>query len=76
MIVFEEADERFWVGVGLTRSERYLVIGTSSKLTSEVLAAGRRRTRTGEFTVVAPRRQGVEYERRAPGRRRTAPTGC
>ena len=34
-MVFEEPDERFWVGVGLTRSERYLVISTSSKLTSE-----------------------------------------
>ena len=37
VIVFEEADERFWVGVGLTRSERYLVIIDGvSKLTSEV----------------------------------------
>ena len=25
-MVFEETDERFWVGVGLTRSERYLMI--------------------------------------------------
>ena len=36
VIVFEEADERFWVGVRLTRSERFLVISASSKLTSEV----------------------------------------
>jgi oligopeptidase B len=59
-IVFEEADERFFVGVGLTRSQRYLVISTSSKLTSEdwLLDAA---SPTGEFRVVAPRRQGVEY---------------
>jgi oligopeptidase B len=59
-MVFEEADERFFVGVGLTRSQRYLVISTSSKLTSEdwLLDAA---SPTGEFRVVAPRRQGVEY---------------
>ncbi len=61
VIVFEEPDERYWVGVGLTRSERYLVISAASKLTSEswLLAAD---DPGGEFRVVAPRRQGVEYE--------------
>lgn len=59
-IVFEESDERFFAGVWLTRSERYLVISTSSKLTSEdwLLDAD---DPTGEFNVVVPRRQGVEY---------------
>ena len=60
VIVFEEADERFFAGIWLTRSERYLVISTSSKLTSEdwLLDAD---NPTGEFRVVVPRRQGVEY---------------
>ena len=60
VIVFEEADERFFAGVWLTRSERYVVVSTSSKLTSEewLLDAG---DPTGELRVVAPRRQGVEY---------------
>jgi oligopeptidase B len=60
VIVFEEADERFFTGVWLTRSERYVVISTSSKLTSEewLLDAA---DPTGELRVVAPRRQGVEY---------------
>src|SRR5262249_43520621 len=35
-LVYEEPDERFWVGVGLTRSERFVVIDVHSKLTSEV----------------------------------------
>jgi oligopeptidase B len=61
VVVFEEADERFWVGVGLTRSERFLVISASSKLTSEVWLLDAAQP-GGEFTVVAPRRQGVEYE--------------
>ena len=40
-IVYEEADERFWVGVDLTRSERFILIDAGSKITSEY--AGRRR---------------------------------
>jgi oligopeptidase B len=61
VIVFEEADERFWVGVRLTRSERFLVIAASSKLTSEAWLLDAAHP-AGELTVVAPRRQGVEYE--------------
>jgi oligopeptidase B len=61
VMVFEEADERFWVGIGLTRSERYVVIRSASKMTGEcwLLDAA---DPTGSFTVVAPRRQGVEYD--------------
>jgi oligopeptidase B len=60
VVVFEEADEKFWLGVGLSRDERYIEIHTSSKLTSEewLLEAG---DPTGSFAVVAPRRFGVEY---------------
>ena len=60
-VVFTEPDERFWIGVGLTRSQRYVVIHASSKLTSEawLLDAA---DPAGDFAVVAPRRQGVEYE--------------
>ncbi len=59
--VFEEADDRYWIGVGLTRSravprieawledhERDLVLDAADP--------------TGEFRVVWPRREGVEYE--------------
>ena len=60
VVVFEEKDEKFWVGVGLTRSERYLIISTSSKLTGEnwLLDASHP---AGEFSVVVPRRHGIEY---------------
>jgi len=61
VIVFEENDEKFGVGVGLSRSERYLMIGSSSKLTSEIRLLDAA-TPTGEFAVVAPRRPGVEYD--------------
>jgi oligopeptidase B len=58
--VFEEADERFWVGVSLTRSERFVLISTASVLTSEVLLLDAT-TPTAGFNVVTPRRQGLEY---------------
>lgn len=59
--VFTEPDERYWVGVGLTRSRRYVVIGLGSKITSEVhlLDAA---DPTGPFRVVWPRVEGVEYD--------------
>jgi oligopeptidase B len=61
VLVYEEADERFWVGIALSRNERWLCIHTASVLTSEwwLLDAA---TPSEEFTVVAPRRQGVEYD--------------
>ena len=59
-VVYEEADQRFWVGVELTRSQRFIQIDAHSSVTSEVRlipaddpAAPPR--------LVAPRRQGVEY---------------
>jgi oligopeptidase B len=56
----QEDDERFWVGVELTRSETFILLDIHSKITSEVrvIPAG---NPTGEPAVIAPRRQGVEY---------------
>ena len=58
--VFHEPDERFWVAVGRTRSDAYVIIGASSAITSEVRFAD-----AGDpqavFTTVLPRRDGVEY---------------
>jgi oligopeptidase B len=60
-VVYEERDERFSVGVRRTRSGAYLVVDASSHTTSEshVLDAARP---AGALRVVAPRRQGHEYE--------------
>ncbi|WP_248964179.1 S9 family peptidase [Sphaerisporangium perillae] len=60
VLVYEETDERFWVGIGLTRSERYLVLSAGSKITSEVRILDADYP-TGEFSVVRPRETGVEY---------------
>ncbi|HWF78979.1 MAG TPA: S9 family peptidase [Streptosporangiaceae bacterium] len=59
-IVYTEADERFWAGVWLTRSKRYLIISAASKLTSEAWLLDADNP-TGEFSVVVPRRAGLEY---------------
>lgn len=61
VLVFEEADDRYWVGVGVTRSSQYIVIELGSKITSEALVLDAADP-TGEFQVVWPRREGVEYE--------------
>ena len=34
-LVHHEADERFWTGLGRTRSERFLLVASGSKTTSE-----------------------------------------
>ncbi len=60
VIVMEERDERFWVGVGLTRSESYLCLVAASKLTSEVWLLDATQP-TAEPAVVLPRRPGVDY---------------
>jgi oligopeptidase B len=60
VIVIEEPDQRFGVGVGLTRSERYVILSLASTLTSEVWLLDAARP-TARPQVVLPRRQGVEY---------------
>jgi oligopeptidase B len=59
-IVHEETDERFYAGVGLSRSEEWLVLEVSSKITSEVRVL-RADDPLGDFQIVEPRRHGVEY---------------
>jgi len=58
--VFTEPDERFWVAVGRTRSNAYILIAVGSAVTSEVLAADAADPQAG-FTSVLPRRAGIEY---------------
>jgi oligopeptidase B len=58
--VYHEADERFWLGVGRTRSDAYVLIAAGSSVTSEVRYADAADS-NAEFTVVLPRREGVEY---------------
>ncbi|MFV0256909.1 MAG: S9 family peptidase [Acidimicrobiales bacterium] len=60
VLVFEEPDERFFVGVGLDRDRSFIQIGVGSKITDEVWVIPADRP-TEAPRVLAPRRDGVEY---------------
>jgi oligopeptidase B len=60
-LVLEEPDERYWVDVSLTRNEKAVQIHLASKLTSEVYLVDAAAPESGPV-VVAPRRDGVEYD--------------
>jgi oligopeptidase B len=59
-VVWHETDERFWVGVGTTRSEKYVVVAAGSKTSSEMRVLDSDDP-GGAPRLVAPRRDGVEY---------------
>lgn len=67
-LVYQEDDERFFLGVGMTKSERYVVLSTQSKITSEVHVLPADQP-LGQFRVVQPREQGVEYHLEHHGER-------
>ena len=60
VLVHHEPDERFFVQIERTRSDRFLLLTLKSSITSEAwyLDAD---TPEGVFTVIQPRQQGMEY---------------
>lgn len=61
VIVFKEDDERFNVGIGATRSEKYLIISLGSKTTTESWILEQDNPE-GQFRVLWPREDGVDYD--------------
>ncbi|QWF24258.1 S9 family peptidase [Nocardioides sp. LMS-CY] len=59
-LVHHETDGRFWVGVGRTRSDRFLVIASGSKTTSEYRFLDADAPDTG-WQIFAERCEGLEY---------------
>lgn len=59
--LFHEPDEKFWLGAGITRSRRYLVIAVGSSITSEEYLVDLEGDLTAEPRIVWPRMEGVEY---------------
>jgi oligopeptidase B len=59
-LMYQEDDERFFVSVGLTRSERFVLVDAESKMTSEVHFLDAAQP-DGSVQVIEPRRQGIEY---------------
>lgn len=58
--IFHEPDDRFWVSVDRTSSNRFIVIDAGSRITSEVLVLDAADP-TAAPQVVIPRQEGVEY---------------
>jgi oligopeptidase B len=58
--VFHEPDERYWLAVGRTRSNKYVFIAAGSAVTSEVFY-GDAGDSAATFTSILPRRELVEY---------------
>jgi len=59
-LVHHEQDGRFWVGVGRSRTDRFIVIAAASKTTSEYRYLDADDPEAG-FRVFSPRRDGLEY---------------
>ena len=60
VLVYQEDDESFFLSVGKTRSQDYIVLDLDSQITSEVYYLDADNP-TGEFQIIAPREAGVEY---------------
>nr|MBA3486175.1 S9 family peptidase [Lysobacter sp.] len=58
-LVYEEADDSFYMGINRTRDDRFICINVESTVSSESRCASA--TDPREFAVLAPRERDVEY---------------
>ena len=59
VLVYEEKDDSFYMGIGRTRDDKYICIGVESTVSSESRCAPAANPDT--FVVLAPRERDVEY---------------
>ncbi len=59
-LVYEEKDDSFYMGIGRTRDDKYIVIGVGSTVSDELRYAPAADPKA--FTVLAPRQRDVEYD--------------
>ena len=60
VLVYQEDDESYYLGVGKTRSRAYILLNLSSMVTSEVHYLDADNPQ-GEFKLFQPRQTGIEY---------------
>src|SRR5277367_1666191 len=60
VLVYEETDERFNIGAGRTRDDKYIVLESASHTTSEEQFL-RADDPEGRWTLIEPRRDNIEY---------------
>lgn len=62
--LYTESDERFWVGIERTRTQKYLLITAQSKLSTEIYflpAANLSKTSIDKIKSIKTREQNIEY---------------
>ncbi len=59
-LVYEEKDDSFYMGIGRTRDDKYIVIGVQSTVSNEFRYAPA--SDPSSFTVLAPRERDLEYD--------------
>ncbi len=60
VVVYEEKDDTFRCGVGKTKSDAYLIIGSFQTLSTEFRYLDAN-TPNGEWQIIQPREKGLEY---------------
>ncbi|MCW4474217.1 S9 family peptidase [Xanthomonas sp. H13-6] len=60
VLVYEEKDDSFYMGIGRTRDDRFITIGVESTVSSELRYTSA--ADPGAFAVLAPRARDVEYD--------------
>ena len=60
VLVYEEQDDSFYMGIGRTRDDAFICIYVQSTVSSEMRCTPA--VDPGEFTVLAPRERDVEYD--------------
>lgn len=60
-LVYHEADDSYYLSVGKTRSDAYILLELQSKITSEVHYLDANQPE-GKFQVIQPRSSGIEYQ--------------
>ena len=60
VLVYEEKDDTFYMGIGRTRDDRYIVIGLDSTVSNETRYTPA--ANPGAFKVLAPRARDIEYD--------------
>ncbi|MBW4578200.1 MAG: S9 family peptidase [Tildeniella nuda ZEHNDER 1965/U140] len=60
-LVYHETDESYYLTVGKTRSDAYILLELQSKITSEIHYLDANQPE-GKFQVIQPRSSGIEYQ--------------
>ncbi|MEO6155026.1 MAG: S9 family peptidase, partial [Thermomonas sp.] len=60
VLVYEEADDTYYMGIGRSRDDQYILIVLDSTVSNEVRYAAAADPK--DFTVLAPRERDVEYD--------------